>query len=253
MPPQGGGMEINMKKISKSSELLWVFGIVFVALGVAICNKASLGVSMIAAPTFVVHEAISSLWSGLTIGVVEYALQGVVLIILCITVRRFNWRYLLAFAVAIIYGYTLDLAIWLLDPLSLDYVWLRWVMLLIGDAVTAFGVACFFRTYMPLQVHELFVSELTKRYRLNLPRVKWIFDLTLLFCSIAMTLLFFGDATEFDWATIGYSDFHSIGLGTLVTTAINSPFIAFMGKLIDKMFDPSPKFPKLNQMLKTPS
>ena len=40
-----------MKKIQKSAELLWVFGIVFVALGVAICSKANLGVSMIAAPT----------------------------------------------------------------------------------------------------------------------------------------------------------------------------------------------------------
>ena len=40
-----------MKKIQKSAELLWVFGIVFVALRVAICSKANLGVSMIAAPT----------------------------------------------------------------------------------------------------------------------------------------------------------------------------------------------------------
>lgn len=51
-----------MIKITQSSELLWLFGIVFVASGVAICSKANLGVSMIAAPTFVIQETIVSLW-----------------------------------------------------------------------------------------------------------------------------------------------------------------------------------------------
>ena len=48
-----------MKKISRSSELLWLFGMIFVAFGVAICSKADLGVSMIAAPAFVIREAVS--------------------------------------------------------------------------------------------------------------------------------------------------------------------------------------------------
>ena len=70
-----------MKKLQKSSELLWVFGVVFVALGVAICSKADLGVSMIAAPAFVVYDAISSLWSGFSVGMVEYIIQGILLVI----------------------------------------------------------------------------------------------------------------------------------------------------------------------------
>ena len=139
-----------MKKISKSSELLWLLGDIFIAIGVAICSKANLGVSMIAAPAFVVREALSSLWSGVTVGVVEYALQGVLLILLCLLIRRFNWRFLLAFAVAILYGYTLDLVLWIMTPISFDAVWLRWVMLLVGDVITALGVACFFRTYMQI-------------------------------------------------------------------------------------------------------
>ena len=92
-----------MKKIQKSAELLWLFGIVCVALGVAVCSKADLGVSMIAAPAFVIHEALAPLWPGLTVGVTEYLIQGLLLVILCVAVGRFNWRYLLAFAVAVIY------------------------------------------------------------------------------------------------------------------------------------------------------
>lgn len=239
-----------MKKISKTSELLWLFGIVFVALGVAICSKADLGVSMIAAPAFVVYEAIASLWSGFSVGMTEYMMQGLLLILLCLIVRRFQWRYLLAFVVAVVYGYTLNLFLFLLGGVSFDAVWLRWVMLIVGDVLTAFGVACFFRTYMPLQVYELFVAELSSRFQLNVNKVKWSFDITLLVISIALALVLFGDVKSFDWSTIGYSSFHSIGLGTLVTTAINSPIIAFMGKIIDKIFDATPAFPKVEKLLR---
>ena len=238
-----------MKKIQKSSELLWLFGIIFVALGVAICSKADLGVSMIAAPAFIVYEAIAPLWSGFSVGMTEYIIQGLLLIILCIVICRFNWRYLLGFAVAVIYGYTLNFFLWLLGSAPFDAIWLRWVMLIVGDIVTAFGVACFFRTYMPLQIYELFVSELSSRFSININRAKCAFDISLLAISVILSLVLFGDAGSFDWSTIGYSSFHSLGLGTLVTTAINSPIIALMGKLIDKAFDPAPRFAKLHKVL----
>lgn len=239
-----------MKKISKSSELLWLLGIIFVALGVAICSKSNLGVSMVAAPAFVIYEAIAPLWNGFSVGMTEYIIQGLMLILLCILVRRFNWRYLLAFAVAIVYGYTLNLFLFILGGISFDAVWLRWVMLIVGDIFTAFGVACFFHTYMPLQVYELFVAELASHFKLNINKVKWSFDMTLLVISVILAFLLFGDAKTFDWSTIGYSSFHSIGLGTFVTTAINSPIIALMSKLIDKIFDPIPAFPKLEKILR---
>ncbi|MBQ8831723.1 MAG: hypothetical protein IJ017_09000 [Oscillospiraceae bacterium] len=239
-----------MKKINKSNELLWLFGIIFVALGVSICSKANLGVSMIAAPAFVISEALMPLWSALNVGVTEYIFQGVLLVLLCIIVRRFNWRYLLAFAVAVIYGYVLNLFLWIMGSVEFNTVAMRWVMLIVGDIITALGVACFFRTYMPLQVYELFVAELVERFNLNISKTKWIFDLTLLVISIVLAVTLFGDFKTFDWSTIGYSSFHSIGLGTLVTTAINSPIISLMGKLVDRIFDPTPRFAKLEQLLK---
>ena len=123
-------------------------------------------------------------------------------------------------------------------------------MLIVGDVITAFGVACFFRTYMPLQVYELFVAELTARFGLNITKTKSVFDISLLVISVILALVLFGDASNFDWSTIGYASFHSIGLGTLVTTAINSPIIGLMGKLIDKLFGTEPMFQKMERALK---
>ena len=239
-----------MSKIKKSSELLWLLGIVCVALGVTLCSKADLGVSMIAAPAFVVSEAIVSIWSGFSVGVTEYIIQGLLLVIMCVAVRRFNWRYLLAFAVAVLYGYTLNFFLWLLGGISFDAIWLRWVMLIVGDVFTAFGVACFFHTYMPLQVYELFVSEVAKRFKLNINKLKWIFDLSLLGVSVALALILFGDIASFDWSTVLHSSFHSIGLGTLVTTLINSPIITLMSKLVKKIFDTSARFSKMERVVK---
>ncbi len=238
-----------MKRFEKSSELLWVFGILFVALGVAICSKADLGVSMIAAPAFVISEAVKPFISGFSVGVTEYIIQGVMLLILCVVVRKFDWRYLLGFAVAVIYGYTLNFCLWALGPVSFNEVWLRYVMLIVGDIFVAFGVACFFRTYMPLQVYELFVAEIAYSFKLNINKTKSVFDIVLLVASLTLAFTLFGDITTFDWSKIASTSFHSIGIGTLITTAINSPLINMMGKLVDKFFGRDPMYPKLKDIL----
>lgn len=239
-----------MKKINRASELLWIFGILFVALGVSICSKADLGVSMIAAPAFIVAEALAPISDFFSVGVVEYIIQGLMLILLCVVIRRFDWRYLLAFAVAVIYGYTLNFFLWLLSDIRFDEAWLRWVMLIVGDAITSLGVACFFRTYLPLQVYELFVAEIAKRFRFKVEKTKLIFDISLLSLSVLLALLLFGDALSFDWSTVGYTSFHSLGLGTLVTTAINTPLIALMGKAVDMLFGNKARFSKMEGLLK---
>ena len=239
-----------MKKVKNASELLWVLGIIFVALGVAICSKADLGVSMIAAPAFVVYEAVLPLWSGFSVGMVEYIIQGFMLIILCLVIRKWNWRFLLAFAVAVLYGYALNFFLWLLSPIEFNITLVKWVMLIIGDIIVAFGVACFFSTYMPLQVYELFVAEISGAFKISITKVKAVFDITLLFISVVLAFVLFGDAKIFDWSSITHCSFHSIGLGTLVTTAINSPLINISSKFIKRHFDAAPRFKKLELLLK---
>lgn len=239
-----------MKKTARAGELMWLLGMIFVALGVAICSKAELGVSMIAAPAFVVYDAIAPLWSGFSVGMTEYILQGLMLVLLCAVIRRFNVRYLLAFAVAVIYGYALNFFIYILGGVSPEALWLRWLMLIVGDVVTAFGVACFFRTYMPLQVYELFVAELSHHFGFDINRTKQIFDISLLVLSVGLALILFGGE---DFGGIGeavFRSYHGLGLGTLVTTAINSPLIALMGRLVDSLFETSPRFERLWRALR---
>lgn len=239
----------KITKINYMGEASWVLGVVLVALGVCLCKKADLGVSMIAAPAFIIYEAVATLWSGFSVGMVEYIIQGILLILLCLTVRRFNVRYILCFVVAIIYGYVLDFWLFVLSPEPFTAVYVRWIMFFIGDVITATGVAFFFRTYMPLQIYELFVAEVADKYRLPINKTKFFYDLGSFVLSAILAFTLFGDAKSFQWNNILTTSYHSIGLGTVITSFINAPIISASGKLMDKVFNYQPVFRKFSAFL----
>lgn len=240
-----------MKKIEKAGELFWIFGIVFVAMGVALCSKANLGVSMIAAPTFIVFDALSEIFPWLTVGTMEYIIQGVVLILLCIAIRQFHWQYLCAFLAAMLYGFTMDFFLFLFRDLNPENPVARYFLLFAGLLMTAIGVASFFRTYLPLQIHELFVAEFSKVYKMDISKVKWTYDISLLVISLVLLLVLFVFKEDFDWSQIGVRSFHNIGTGTIIATFVNAPMIKFMGKLLDKVFGTQARSAKLEKIFRT--
>ncbi len=239
-----------MKRPERCGEIYWLLGVVFVALGVALCSKADLGVSMIAAPPFILQEAIAPYWKGCTVGTMEYLFQGFLLLVLCAAVQRAKVKYLFSFVVAFLYGMVLDLWLLILGRQPFDTVWMRWLFLFIGDIVTAFGVACFFRTYLPLQVYELFVSEVADRYRFQVARTKLFYDLGSLALSLLLAFCINLDAKEFDWTGIYATSYHFIGAGTVITTFINAPIVAFFGKVMNKLTGEDPLFPKAKEFFK---
>lgn len=227
----------------------WLLGALLVSLGVAICNRANLGVSMIAAPAFIIHDATSQVTSALSLGVIEYLVQGFIILLTCLIVKRFNWRYLLSFLTAVVYGYFIDMWMLIIGTEPFDALWMRWVMLIVGDVVTAVGVAFFFRTYLPVEAYELCVHEIVRVHKFNFHKVKWIFDFSCLGVSIILALSLFGDVTTFDWSAIYTHSFHHIGLGTIVTTIISAPIIRLVGKLIDVFFGEEPLFKPVYKFL----
>lgn len=239
-----------LKKIPKTAELMWILGTVFIALGVSLSMKANLGISMIAAPAFIIFEAISPYMSWLSVGVVEYVVQGIILIVMCLVIRKFRINFLFTFVAAIIYGYVLDMWILILGAEPFDEIYLRWIMLFLGIISTALGVACFFRTYLPLQVYELFVSEVSNKYGLKIGRFKWVFDSSCFVIAIILAFTIFGDVTTFDWSTIPTTSFHSIGLGTICTTIFTAPMIMVWSKLLSLIFDDTAIFPRFKEFLK---
>ncbi|MBO5776009.1 MAG: hypothetical protein J6R35_01405 [Clostridia bacterium] len=239
----------NIKTIKKGGELYWLLGILFISLGVCICKKADLGVSMIAAPAFIIYELVKDVVPFFTVGVVEYIVQAFFVVLLCVVVLRVRLNYLFAIVVGVIYGYVLDMWLWIFDGVSFNEVWLRYVMLIVGDVVTATGVACFFRTYLPIQSYDMFVKDVSARYKLNINVFKVVYDFSLLAISVIFAFGLFGDVKNFNWSEIYKTSFHSLGLGTLITTIINSPIITIVGKGLDKILGQEPVFIKAKEFL----
>ncbi len=227
-----------MKKIPRFAEAAWICGIVFCAFGVALTIKADFGVSMIAAPPYILHAKISEYFPSFTLGTTEYCFQGVLLLVMLAVVRRIRLKYFMCFLTAVIYGKVLDLMLFLLGGgEAYEQMPVRIVVFAAGGVITSLAIAFFFRTYLPLQIYELFVTECAAVFNKPNEKVKYIFDGGGLLISVTLTLVLF-------------RGFEGIGVGTIILTLANAPIIAGCGKLLDKCFDFSPLSPKLEKKYK---
>lgn len=213
------------KKIGKMNEAAWVLAILICTLGVVLCIKADFGVSMIAAPAVILQKWLSGFLPWVTNGMCEYAVQGIVLMIMCVAVWRFRPRFLLSFATAVICGFSIDMWVWIFGGNgAYEELWMRIVAFVLGELTTAIGIAFFFRTTLPIQTYELFVCEIADKFKLDKNKVKMAFDISFFVISAAMSLLLTGG-------------FNGFGIGTVIITLVNAPLIALFGKLLDKLFE----------------
>lgn len=213
-----------MKKISKMNEAAWVLGVILCTLGIALCTKAGLGLSMIAAPVYIIHLKMVSFFSWYTQGTSEYIFQGFLLILTCIICRRFKLKYILSFITAVASGFALDGWFFLFGGNGVvSSMPLRFVLFILGVAITSLSIAFYFRTDLPIQAYELLVSEISDKFGFNKNKVKQANDACYFFGSIILALL------------LNHS-LQGVGLGTIFITIVNAPLIAFFGKLLDKVF-----------------
>lgn len=227
-----------MKKLQKMNEAAWLFGVLLCAFGVALATKANLGLSMIAAPPYIIHIFMENFFPWYSQGTSEYIWQGVLLLAMCIIVRRFRVKYLLTFVCAVIFGLAVDGFLWLLGG-SAVYATLaaRIIAFIVSEIITAVAIACYFRTDLPLPVYELVVSEIAKCYSLNMNKVKQANDLIMLALSLIL-------------AFVLNRSFAGIGIGTIIITLVNASLIALAGKILDTYCDFSPRFPRVIAWLK---
>lgn len=227
------------QKIGKTGELAWLLGNVLCALGVCLTAKSGFGVSIVVAPAYVIYHKISDIFSFFTFGMAEYILQGLILLSVCIILRKFKIKYILAILTIIFYGAILDVWYMIFGNEIYPFLWQRIVFASIGLVITTFAIALMLRTYLPQEAYEVFVAEISNGFSLNINKVKWIYDISSFTVAIILMLILL---REFS--------FEIIGPLTIVCVFINSPMIAFFGKIVEKYFDFSPAFPKLYNILK---
>ena len=208
------------------TEIAYVLGLIFVALGVAFMEKPDFGVSMVVAPAYILHLKISETYSFFTFGMAEYTLQAVLLIVMMIVVRRFKVSYLFSFVTAVIYGFILDLCMMLVSHIPMDSMALRITYYTLGMVLCAIGISLFFHTYIAPEVYELFVKELAFKFRKDIHKVKTVYDICSCLVGVLLSFLFFG-----------FGVFKGVKAGTIVCALINGTLIGLCSKFLEQKFE----------------
>ena len=221
---------MKQKKIFYT-ELAFVFGLFFLALGASLTEKAGFGMSMVIAPPYILYLKLSQYLPFFTFGMAAYVFQGILILVTIIILRRIKFSYLLSFCTAVIYGFLLDGLNLLTVYIPNELIIARVLLFCFGTLSSSFGVAMMFKTYFPPEAYELIVKELSEKYNIAIHKVKLGYDITSLVLSVAMSFVFFG-----------FGQFNGIHIGTLITALANGTLIAIYNKKLESIFDFKDKF-----------
>ena len=231
-----------MKKLKLPSEIAYLLAVIILAFSVAMLSAVDFGLSMIVAPAYVLSQK----FTFLTFGQAEYVIQGVLFILFCIIMRKFKPVYLVAFLSCLFYGAVLDLWRVIIPAFNPSvtlpgsmHIAVRIILFIVGEILTGFSVALFFKVYIFPQVTDFFVMGITAKYNVKLSKFKTIYDLSYLAVALILSLVFFGGLV-------------GISFGTIILALTNGTIIGFFSRLIDKCFEIKPLFCKFSMFFILP-
>ena len=215
-----------MKKKTFYTEMAYALGIVILALGTALMEKANFGMSMVVAPAYLLHLKIVKTLPFFSFGMAEYTLQAAILLLLGLAMRRFKMSYLFSFCTAVIYGLALDGVMMLTAGFPAEAMALRVVYYLLGMLLCSIGVSLLFHTYIAPEAYELFVKEVSAKIGMDIHRFKTLYDCVS--CGIGVVLSF---------AFFGLWHFEGVKLGTILCALINGSIIGWCTKAFEARFE----------------
>ena len=172
------------------------------------------------------------MWSFVTFGMAEYCLQAVLLLAMCLLLRRFRVSYLFSFVTAVVYGFVLDAFMVLGATLPVDSMALRGLYYVLGMLFCAAGVSAMFHTYISPEVYELFVKEVSAHFGADINRFKTGYDCVSCLIGVAMSFLVFGL-----W------HFEGVKWGTILCALINGHIIGRISAFYEKHWTFYDQFP----------
>lgn len=138
-----------MKKKILYTEMAYIYGLIFLAIGNSLMTKADFGISMVIAPAYLVYMKLSQLIPFFTFGMTEYILQSIFLVITILVLRKFRISFLFAFVTAITYGFILDAVMFCTSWIPCDTLVMRGVLFVVALLFNSAGVSMHFHTYLP--------------------------------------------------------------------------------------------------------
>lgn len=178
-----------MEKIKRYS--IFILGLFINSLGVSLITKADLGTSPISAVPYVL-----SLKFPMTLG--QFTILFSILLILIqliILKKNFKLEHSLQIPISVLFGYFIDLTMFLLSFVEPDYYPYKIIYLLIGCLILGFGVYMEVLADVAMLPGESFVRAIVMTWKTRFGTTKIAFDVTLTITAALLSFIFFGRLT----------------------------------------------------------
>lgn len=207
------------------TEAAYILGMVLLAIGTALMERADFGMSMVVAPAYILHLKISEYLPFFSFGMAEYMLQAVILLLLVLIQKKGKKAYLFSFCTAVLYGFILDGAIALMGLIPFAGLAFRIFCYIAGMVLCSVGIAMLFDTYITPEAYELFVKEIAEKFSMPISKCKTVYDCVS--CAIAVILSF---------VLFGFGHFEGVKWGTILCALINGWMIGKISNFMKNKF-----------------
>lgn len=193
--------------------IVFLFGLFISSLGVAFVTKASLGTSPISSIPYVLSLKFTPTLGVFTI----YFSLFLILLQIIILGKKFNKIDLLQIPVSLLFGYFIDISMFLLTWVNSDIYVVKVLYLLIGCVILGFGVYLEVIADVLMLPGESFVRSLTIRFGVDFGITKVCFDASMTVTAGIISFILF-------------NTINGVREGTIVAALIVGLIAKFFGK-----------------------
>lgn len=197
--------------------ILFIIGLFFAGVGVAFTKHGELGVSPISS----VANVMSLKFDFLTIGSWLIIWNCVLILGQIVLLRKeFKLYQLLQIPLSFLFGYFTDFGMWIVSFIPVNSYFARLLMLFIGIAVLAFGIALSVIANVIMNSGEAIVKVISDKTGFEFGNVKVVFDISCVTVSIILSLVFF------DMKIVGTRE------GTILSAILTGFVVKFFTRLL---------------------
>lgn len=168
--------------------VLLCVGLSIMAFGVAFSIKAQLGTSPISSVPYVT-SAISGLSVGTTTIIMNFMFVAIQIAILR---KKYDWFQLLQLPAAIVFGVMIDVAEYIISPITLSNYFQQWLICAAGIILVALGVSVEVAAKFVTTAGEGVVLAICQVAPIKFGNMKVVFDVTLVCISVVLSFVFLG-------------------------------------------------------------
>lgn len=199
--------------------VLLTISLFIMTLGVALCVRSGLGSSVISTIPFVMTLAgESDLAPGFTIGEYTYIMNFVLVGLQVLILRRkFQPVQLFQLIIGFLFGFLLDINMWITSVLNCDGLFTKIIVQLTGCLVLAIGIAFEIRCGSITMPGEGFPVAISRVSGIPFAKAKIIVDISLVAIAVILGYIYF---SSWQW--------HVVGIGTLIAMVFVGATVKFI-------------------------